>query len=192
MLLIRRLSYPPLYMKLNIVSIIISLLTLGILLFITFFNKPSSSDVVFVRSQVVFEQYDGMKEAMRVFQEKKASWQSNLDTLNADYQKAISAYNLESIKLPDSEKIAREEVLKRQYQNVSKYAQMLEEKAGDEDQMLTQGVLNQIDEFIKEYAQKKGYKIVMGTTNSGNVLYGDESLDITDELLDALNKNYHK
>lgn len=176
-------------MKLNIFAIIIAVISISISVF---FSLQKKSEVVFVRSQVVFEQYEGMKEAMRVFQEKKASWQSNLDTLNADYQKAISNYNLESSKLTLVQKQEREQVLRQQYDNVSKYAQLLEDKAGEEDQTLTKGVLNQIDEFIKEYSKEKGYKIVVGTTNSGNLLYGDDALDITDELLEALNQNYKK
>ena len=31
----------------------------------------------------------------------------------------------------------------------------------------------------------------MGTTQSGNLLYGREGLDITEELLEALNRDYN-
>ena len=133
-----------------------------------------------------------MKEAQRVFQDKKEGWQSNMDTLNADYQRAVSNYHLEQHHLTDQQKAEREQVLRSQYKNVNDYAQLLDKKAEEEDQLLTEGVMNQIDAFIKAYSINQGYDLVIGTTNSGNLLYGKVELDITDQLIKALNDNYKK
>jgi outer membrane protein len=56
---------------------------------------------------------------------------------------------------------------------------------------MTEGVLNQVNSFIEEYSKNKGYDLVIGTTTSGNLLYAREYMDITDEVLKALNENYH-
>lgn len=135
------------------VSLIVGIIALATSVYF-YVSQPK---VAYVRSEVVFEQYEGMKEAMRVFQEKKAGWQSNMDTLNADYQRALSKYNLEANSLTVEQKIDREKTLRSQLENVSKYAQLLDSKAGEEDQKLTQGVINQIDAFIKEYCKARGY-----------------------------------
>jgi outer membrane protein len=53
-----------------------------------------------------------------------------------------------------------------------------------------QEVLNQVNSYVKEYAKKHNYDIVYGTTMDGNILYGKEQYDITDDVLEYLNKQY--
>jgi outer membrane protein len=60
----------------------------------------------------------------------------------------------------------------------------------EKDLEITQKVLNQINSFVKVYAQKNGYKLIIGTTEDGNLMYADETLDITDDVLSELNIKY--
>ena len=55
---------------------------------------------------------------------------------------------------------------------------------------LLQGALNQINEFVAQYAEANSYDVVLGTTAGGNVLYGAEYVDITDEVIEGLNASY--
>jgi len=64
------------------------------------------------------------------------------------------------------------------------------EKEKKDETEMTQSVLNQVNSFVEQYGKEKGYDIVFGTTNSGNLLYAKESMDITKEVLEALNANY--
>ena len=97
--------------------LLVNLSLIGFLLL----NQPSK--VVFVKSKYIFDNYVGMKEAQRVFEEKKSSWQSNLDTLKNDYQRAVSDFNLQENTLSKSEKESRISILRHQEENIMKYAQ---------------------------------------------------------------------
>ncbi len=144
--------------------------------------------IAFVRSQDLVYGYDGMKEAHEKFKANTNQLQANLDTLKADYQRTVDNYNAEE--WSEEEKQKQQTLLQKQEQNIRQYAKAIEQRMQEEDEKITQAVLNQINSFIEEYGKEKGYTLILGTTVSGNILYGNEAEDITDDLLKALNKNY--
>ncbi|MEM8565659.1 MAG: OmpH family outer membrane protein [Bacteroidota bacterium] len=153
----------------------------------TLFN---AGKIAFVRSQDLIYKYEGTVEAMAEFNNQKQQWQANVDTLKFDFQRAVNRYNQEYATLSVSERQQREEGLSQQERQFQNYAGAINDKIQAADEEMMQASLNQINVFVEEYSQAHGYDIILGTTLSGSVLYGDEVLDITDELLEALNKNY--
>jgi outer membrane protein len=156
----------------------------------TFYSTIHTPKIAYVRSGELVYGYQGMKEARQAFESKSKQWQTNLDTLKSDFQKAISDYNLTYAKLSDNEKAMQEKLLRQQEKNIAVYADNIQKQSGEEDTKMTQGILNQVNSFVEQYAKDNGYDLVMGTTESGNVLYGNTSMDITDGLLKAMNEDY--
>ncbi|MEL6560741.1 MAG: OmpH family outer membrane protein [Bacteroidota bacterium] len=146
--------------------------------------------VAYVRSQELIYQYEGTKEAMAKFNNRKQQWQANADTLTANFQRAVRSYQLEYELLSTSERISAEKRLSAQEKQLGEYTKAIAGKIKQNDDESMQAVLNQINTFVEKYSVENGYDIVMGTTLSGSVLYGDTALDITDEILVELNKNY--
>ena len=155
-----------------------------------FSSCEKNQKVVYVRSLELVEKFEGHKEAKADFELRKKGWQANLDSLQVDFKRAENKYQLEMADLSEGEKKAKENVLGRQQQNLRQYAEVLDQKAAEEDQKLVNGILKQIDDFVTIYCEEKGYDIVIGTTNTGNLMYGKKELDITDELIEAINKDY--
>ena len=44
--------------------------------------------------------------------------------------------------------------------------------------------------YVKDYGKENGYTYIFGDNDSGGMLYGSESLDITEEIIEGLNKKY--
>lgn len=174
--------------KLNITLVIaiISLLLGGMLLF----DKLNTKKIAYVRSTELIYNYLGMKEAQRKFQQKSEAWKANVDTLKSDYNRTLSKYTVEVASLSKEERQKRENYLNDQQKNLMSYSQAISDNAKQEDDKVTQAVLNQINSFVEEYGKKNNYDIILGTTVSGSLLYGKESIDITEEVLKELNRNY--
>ena len=49
-----------------------------------------------------------------------------------------------------------------------------------------------IKNFLKEYNKTKGFTLIISNTGMDNLLYADEALNITQEVLDGLNARYSK
>lgn len=154
--------------------------------------KFTTPRIAYVRSGKVVEGYFGMKESRKQFENKVVEWQSNIDTLKSNFQKNLNTYNHEMAKLSGSEKKRRESLLEMEQGKVEQYQQAIEKKAEEEEKKMLQGSLNQINSYIENYASAQGFDMVFGVTLSGNILYGKESIDITEEVLNGMNKSYKK
>lgn len=152
--------------------------------------RPSTR-VAYVRSQNLLYGYSGMKEAMSSFQARNASWQANADTLRADLERGIAGLQQMETQGGNARSIQSERArLQTQQRDLIRYQESMERRAGEEENTMLKGVLNQVNTFVERYAQKHGYDLILGTTNEGSLLYADTRLDITDEILTALNAEY--
>lgn len=164
-----------------------ALLGVAILYYLHFSGKAK---VAFVRSNELVYGYEGMKEAHALQESKTREYSNNIDTLKADFQKALSSYQSGLSGFSKEEKLAREKSLTLQQENIAKYSQGVQESIEKNDQELTQGILNQINSFVEDYAKKHHYTLIFGTTTSGNILYGEPAIDITEDVLKQLNEHY--
>ena len=53
-------------------------------------------------------------------------------------------------------------------------------------------VIQKVDSFVADYAKAKGFQLIIGTSGKGTVMYGDEKMNVTADILDLLNKDYSK
>jgi outer membrane protein len=167
-------------------SLILSLICIAFCVWL----KMSMPKIAYVRSAVIVDGYSGMKEARIAYELKAQAWQSHIDTLTADYNKAFASYNTyQTTKKSNAYNHEKTQLENKRY-TLDKYRLAIEEKAQQEEEKLTQGALNQINSFIENYAKNKGYTVVLGTTQAGNILYANDAVDITEEVLQGLNQNY--
>ncbi|MCG8411549.1 MAG: OmpH family outer membrane protein [Bacteroidales bacterium] len=62
----------------------------------------------------------------------------------------------------------------------------------EEERVMYRQVLNEIMEFLKEYNAEYNYKYIFSNSFGGQLLYTDEALDITEDVLNGLNEAYTK
>lgn len=152
------------------------------------FLRPS--EIVYVDSNKLLENYQGMKDARQEFQLKAQQWQANIDTLKAELDREIAKYESGKGEMTSKERELNEQLLQTRRKQFMDYQQGIQQKSQQEDFQMTERVLIEVNAFITEYGKQKGYKYILGTGNSGNIVYAEEEVDITFELLESLNKSY--
>jgi len=146
--------------------------------------------VAFVRSSELVYKYGGMRQAQEQYQGKESRWRQEVDSLEQEYRAALGRYVDQRKELPRLERNAAEESLRYKKASLDEYKARVQQRAANEDKELTQGVLNQINSFVEKYGKEHGYDIILGTTTTGNLLFGDSGFDITEEVLNSLNQQY--
>lgn len=146
--------------------------------------------IAFVRSQDLVYGYTGMREAHQKYLEAIRPWQTTLDSLQAQYDLAAADYRAAYAGLSSSERADRESGLRIQEERIAQVTAATLARKKDQDEKITQGVLNQINSFVLDYGNRHNYDLVLGTTSAGNILYGAEARDITPVVLDELNRAY--
>lgn len=161
-----------------LISILFGSLCSAVSYWICFKNK--GSHLAFVRTGVIFQEYKGMQEANEKFNKEIGVVQGNLDTLRNRFERLkIRLGNKESHEL---------QVAGKEYEE---YNQRSANDLEQRKQQLTQEVVQEINNSIQAYGRSKGYTLILGSTNDGSILYGEEALDITKYIIAELNKQYN-
>ena len=169
---------------------IVSAVFIVLLMSATIYLYVSRTKIVYVRSHDLVEKYQGTIEARMEFDKKKNAMTSNVDSLKLDFERARNQYVNIATKLAPAQRMEQEKALTQQQGQLIQYSNAIDQKIEEEDAKMMQEVLNQINSFVEKYAQQEGYNIVLGTTLSGSLLYGDKTIDVTDAMIVELNNKY--
>jgi outer membrane protein len=170
-------------------AVVLSLLIIAYLTYERFDSKRNKKIAVVQLQDLVYG-YQGMKDATKNYTSKMDKWNAQADSLESMLKGLITEIKLDSIN-KDKDKLIRDQQLfiyKRQM--YFDYKEKTEKAAGEEDKNMTTGVLNQVHEHIKAFAEQKGYDLVISNTEMQNVGYVNEATDVTKELLEYANTNY--
>jgi outer membrane protein len=153
-------------------------------------QRQSDEQLVYVDSQRLVTGYKGAQAARQEFEAKSAVWKANLDSLRTEIEAKVTDYESKKAKLSTNEQRLTEEVLLSKQKEYFNYEQAIQNKIKGEDQALTQKVFGQVNEYLNKYGKKKGYKIILAATQYGNIVYAEEGLDVTNEVMQGLNAEY--
>jgi outer membrane protein len=170
-------------------QIIINIILLTGIISLVGFHLLKKEKIAYVEVGKLMQEYKGMKDARAEFGKKSAQWQANTDTLIAQFQEELKSYEKERSRMTNKEKELKEELLRNKQMQINQYQEAIKLKAKDEEQLLTQTAVNAINDFIKEYGKKHGYKYIIGATGQGNLLYANEGNNITDKIIIGLNND---
>ena len=148
------------------------------------------SQIAYIDNNKLLNNYKGMLDARKAFEQKATTWQANVDTLTSEVQKAIMDYEKESTKMSKKEKSLSQQLIKTKQQQLQNYQQAIQQQYQQEDAQMTEQVLAKVNTFLTEYGKKNSYQVIFGANQSGNIIYAVDAMDITDQVLEELNKNY--
>ena len=139
--------------------------------------------------KLVYE-FQGMKDATKDYQKKMEKWNNQSDSLEQKLTSLYQEIQLDSIN-KDYEKLKIDQqkfhYLQKSYYE---YGQKINEKAKQDDQEMTIGILNQLKGFMADFAKKNDYNLIISNTQMQNVGYVAKQNDITEEVLEFVNIKY--
>lgn len=53
-----------------------------------------------------------------------------------------------------------------------------------------QQIWSRLNMYAVDFGKQEGYEIILGTTGNGNIMYAEDSLDITTKFIEFVNKKY--
>ncbi|OXA91084.1 OmpH family outer membrane protein [Flavobacterium hercynium] len=152
----------------------------------------SSSTLVYVDVNKLISGYNKTKIAQAEFEKKSSLMKANVDSLVSNWQNELKNYEKERAALSPKELKLKQELLSNKQQQINGYQESIQKKIQEEDKKVTQTVINDINDYIKQYGKDHNHKIIFGASGGGNIMYADESTDLTEEILKGLNAEYDK
>jgi outer membrane protein len=83
----------------------------------------------------------------------------------------------------------QEDLMKKERILVTYRDNLMQELSGDESKLYSD-VYDQVQEFMAEYAEENDLELILSYTRGGAVWYSKKSLDITDKVVEGINKKY--
>lgn len=156
--------------------------------------QEASADkfMYYVNTDSIWENYELRKQLDQQLVEKKAQYQREIETrirsLQDDYESLqAQAQTMGKIQL----QVAQNNLLKKE-ESIAKYRESLEIKLMEEEQQFRQDLREKIVSYIKENTGNLDYDYIMGYSGSGPLLLANDSLNLTESIVDGLNAELDK
>lgn len=163
----------------------------AILLITSFVANSSKSELVYVDVNKLMEGYKRTKVDKEAFDKKANTLKSNVDSLMTSWQNELKKYEKERSQLSKKELELSQQLLQNKQQQIGNYQEAIQKQIQEENHKMTQTIVNDINDYVKEYGKKHGYPIIFGASGSGNIMYAEDTADLTNEILNGLNTQYN-
>lgn len=152
-----------------------------------------AQEIVFVNSDSLLTNYNYFKDLKVTLEGKSKKAQSDLTSKGNAFQREVAEYQQKAKDMSADERAATEQRLARKQQELAAFNQNASSALANESAAENEKLYDKVAEYLKGYAKQKGYKMVLTYSKSNpSLLFADESLDVTREVVGGLNEAYKK
>ena len=144
----------------------------------------------YVDTTKIIQEYKEMKDVEAEFTTKSDSVRKQLDAAAQSFQQEVQAYQSQMNSMSQTEKQAKEQELMQKQQMLQQQQQMRSNVLREESTAVMDSMVNKVKDFVKQYGEDNGYTYIFGSNESANIMYAEKGLDITEEVLEEMNKEY--
>lgn len=183
---------------------LISLLGVIVLFILYFFVNKSESDINdevskiqnksvsigFVNSDTIMEHYGLVKNMKDSLEAKQAVAEASFTAQQAAFESSVLDYQkkMQANELSIAEATQTEKLLTQQQEYLYTLNEELTTELANEELKLNTMLQDSIMNFLKRYNKKYNFDYILGFAPGSGILYANDSLDITDDVLEGLNK----
>jgi outer membrane protein len=155
-------------------------------------NEMPGQGIVYVNIDSVIFKFDMFTDRRDELITKSKNAEAELNSKGSLLEKGVKDYQDKVNKglVTRATATQMEQGLTQQQQELVGLRDKLQSNLVEEEQVMNRQVLEYITKFIEENKATYDYQFILGKSFGGPVLYSNSSLDLTQQLLVALNKKY--
>lgn len=146
----------------------------------------------YVDTTRLIQEYTEMQEVEAEFTTKSDRVKGELDSLARSFQQEVQEYQQNMGTMSTAERQETEERLMRKQQSIQQQQQQMGNQLRQESDVVIDSIVEKVKGYVREYGKENDYTYIFGSNESANIMYAEEGLDITEEVLEKLNKSYRK
>ena len=152
----------------------------------------NQNKVAYIDVEVLMKDYEATKELETSLKAKQEKMAKELDSISAPFQLKVQQYYKNQQKMSAKKRSEVEGVLQQEQQFLQSKQQQASQLLQMENQEKSEILTKRVDSFVADYAKLNGFKLILGTSGKGTVLYGEDSMDVTTDILEILNLDFTK
>jgi outer membrane protein len=146
--------------------------------------------IVYVQVDSLLTNYEFFKDTKKELENKRFQLENDLTTKGRSLENEIAFFQQRAQTMTLDQARSTEQQLMKKQQDLVQYrdrsAQMLAQEEATKNELL----YKQIQDYIKKYNDDNQYEYVLGYTQGGGILYADSTLNVTQKMIQGLNKAY--
>lgn len=157
--------------------------------------KSNEYKFAYVNTDTLLVNYDFYKELKKDLETRQRIIESDLRNRQTTFQTEVQSYQKTVGGMTMDQAKQTEQNLALKEQELRKYGQSIETEYLKEQQKLNEKLNDNMNDVLKKYADEKGYTFIFGYSKANNavgMIYGQPSLEVTQEVLKVLNEEYKK
>ncbi len=155
----------------------------------TLMSMPSQGSA-YVNGDSLLENYDYFKNAKKEFEAKTLRTEKEIEAKRSVLELEFTNYQKMASSMSPEQRARTEESLMRKEQDLRMFSENAASKLQEDQNKFNEQLFDKVSKYLKEHTKEKSYKIVFNFTKGSGILYANDSLDITEEVLEGLNKQY--
>ena len=162
-------------------------------------DQPASGDasasglkIAYVEVDSLMTQYDYAKDYGVTLQKKSNNARNTLTQKGNTLQAAVNNFQqkLNNNGFTSREQAASQQAaIERQQRDLQELQARLENELANETAKFNETLRDSLQNFLKDYNKDKQYSLIL-TTQGDNILLADKRFDITNDVINGLNKRY--
>ena len=152
----------------------------------------SSGRVVYVNTDTLLTNYDYYKNVVTEFQSKQFALDNELKRKSESFQNEVTVFQrrVQAGGMTQQQGETTQQQLQNKEQDILLYRDNAANGLAAEQAAKTDLILTKIQDYLASYNSDDKYDMVIGFSKGGGVLYAKNNLEITEEVLKGLNKEY--
>lgn len=148
--------------------------------------------IAYVNIDTIIFKFDMFRDRRNELMEKQKKAEAELNSKGSQYEKGARDYQEKVTKglVTRATAAEMEQALLQQQQELVNLRDQLQSNLIEEEQVMNRQVIDYITTFLEQNKSEYNYQYIFGKSFGSVVLYSDSTLDITQKVLDALNRKY--
>jgi outer membrane protein len=159
-------------------------------------RRPSlsggSNSIVFVNSDLILEKYELVNKLSKQLEEEKSQKDADFTNKQHAYEKDAAYFQEQVQKQTISESSAQEiyEKLMLQQQDLYKLQDQYSSELSKKEYEMNVTLLDSVRNFLNRMNQIYNYDYILGYNSTGNIFFAQDTFDITNQVIEGLNREY--
>ncbi|MEB2775796.1 OmpH family outer membrane protein [Algoriphagus sp. D3-2-R+10] len=152
--------------------------------------KQGDLNIAFVYTDSVINKYDYFKTKSEELTEKGKRFEGDLQGRASGFQQEVQNFQQTGGNMTQNQARAKQEELAKKEQNLMTYRDNLMQELSADEAALYSEVYDRVQKYLKSYAESNDLTMILSYTRGGAVWYGNDALDLTESVIEGLNKEY--
>ena len=165
-------------------------LMLFVLIFLGLAAAPvaaQESKIGYVDLQKALNMSEAGQAAKEEIKKKVESYDAEVKAKQEELKKLKADLEKQAMLLSEDARSTKEREYQQKVKDYQRFTKDIQEELQQEDADFTRQIIEELLKVVQELGKQQGYTVILEKTESA-MLYGDESADLTDELIKAFNQ----